>query len=138
MDNNFEGTKKSSERIAEGITKFMEKLANLRENESGFRIRQAAREYIRNFPVPSNKEDLIDFILYLDERRKDRKFGDEFFHKWKESNKKAMLLFPDDPTIISLTKESSTKKWSNLSSTQQIILICIILVLVGLIGSLFG
>ncbi|MBR0527713.1 MAG: hypothetical protein IJJ98_13660 [Prevotella sp.] len=142
MDNNVEGTKKSSERIAEGINKYMEKLDKVPKNESKAHIYLAAREFISSFPVPSNKEELIDFILYLDERRKSGMFQNEFLSKWKESNKKAVLLFPNDPSIISLTKESSSKKWSNLSSNQKFIrgygLALIILIVVILLGLLIG
>ncbi len=143
MDNYFERTEKSSSaRMAEGINEFMKKLEKVQKGESNFPIYSGAREFISAFPVPSNKEDLIDFILYLDERRKSGWFKDEFHSKWKESNKKAALLFPDDPTILSLTKDSSSKKWSNLSSNQKFIrvfgLVFIILVIVVLLGSLFS
>lgn len=139
MEYDVQTTKSSAEKLADGINEFLKKEADAKVNHEKWAIRRSIRTYIEGFSVPSNKEDLIDFIIAMDERRKNRMFEDEYYSKWKEAMKKAKLLFPDDPQIASITADLSSKKWSSFSSNQKfirvfVILVVFLFVLIGLMA----
>ena len=69
---------------------------------------------ISNFPVPTTKEDLLEFILFLEPKTKvnrgqdlayDQKKCQAFKKKYNECINKARLFFPDDPQFKALIPE---------------------------------
>lgn len=64
---------------------------------------------IMTFPIPSDKEDLIEFIASLDAGRKSSVGWAKAYHtKYKECILKAQVMFPGDPQICQLIKLTNT------------------------------
>ena len=105
--------------------------------------RKAIKNYIQHFPVPSSKEDLIEFTTAMDGNRKNSfsDYEDAYRAKYKECILKIKTLFPDDPQMMELVKITDTKL-DRLSSSQKIIagLACLFIVLLlwAGISSLFS
>ena len=65
---------------------------------------------IITFPVPTTKEDLLEFILYLEPKTHEKLFSNTselqyrlskaYKKKYEECRKKALVFFPDDPTVM--------------------------------------
>lgn len=107
-----EEAQKSSAKLAKGLNQFEEKLGKTKNAKESIAVHRQAVHYIEGFPVPSDKEDLIDFIIAMDERRKANTWAiykSGYKTKWKEAMKKAILLFPDDPHVIAVTAELRKK-----------------------------
>ena len=69
---------------------------------------------IANFPVPTTKEDLLEFILFIEPKTKTSRTQDyhyeqkkcqAFKKKYKDCINKAKLFFPDDPQFQALFKK---------------------------------
>lgn len=87
---------------------------------------------ISNFPVPTAKEDLLEFILFLQPKSKgglnqyksEEKIVDAYKCKYIECVEKAQLFFSDDPQFQPLfEKYADSKKfrWRNLTPIQQLL-----------------
>lgn len=85
---------------------------------------------ISNFPVPTAKEDLLEFILFLQPKSKgglnqdqsEAKIVDAYKCKYIECVEKAQLFFSDDPQFQPLfEKYADSKKfrWRNLTPLQK-------------------
>ena len=65
---------------------------------------------ITNFPVPTTKEDLIEFVLFLEPKTHVKLFSSgtsvqyhlskAYKKKYEECRKKALVFFPNDPTVM--------------------------------------
>lgn len=87
------------------------------------------RSTITNFPVPTTKEDLFEFILFLQPKSTPPKFGttttpaqqqlySAYKSKYDECIGKAQLLFANDPMFQPLFEQYAANKkkwWRNLS-----------------------
>ncbi len=120
---------KSSVKLAEGIQKILAK------GESGFFRDKSGEDvcnYIENFPIPNAKDDILDFLISLDAKRKagmlqQSGYESAYAIKYKEVIKKAKILFPGDPQIeqaIAMTD----KKY--LSATQKALIYLLIMMLI--------
>lgn len=130
----------SSAILAAGINQYEEQIGKAQKDTERFALRRQAINYIEGFPIPSNKEDLIDFIISLGESRNSGIgiYRRQYQSKWKEAMKKARLLFPDDPQVVAITKGLSPYKWDNLSKSNKDFLIYIaICIIVLIIAALF-
>lgn len=68
---------------------------------------------IRNFPVPTTKEDLLDFSIQMKSRRKsgeDPIIDDAYKAKFHECVDKCKMLFPDEPLVQDLIIEAQKKE----------------------------
>ena len=83
--------------------KLQEEVNNLREEGKSY---SPIRRLILEFPVPSDKEDLLDFIVKMEgERSHARHFTDQYKEKWDEAVKRAMYLFPEDSSFAQIFKQ---------------------------------
>ncbi|MCQ2195158.1 MAG: hypothetical protein MJZ28_09455 [Paludibacteraceae bacterium] len=79
---------------------------NVSANKSSLQLMQelknatSPKEVILNFPIPSGKEDLIEFLITMDTKRR---VGDNlssiYNAKYNEAKLKAQILFPEDSSI---------------------------------------
>ena len=95
---------KSSVKLAEGIQNLID---NGGKKFFGGDIddgtRTSVEEFIKNFPIPNAKDDLLDFIISLDTKRRDFEswFDGSYNTKYREAVNKARILFPGDSHLIS-------------------------------------
>lgn len=54
---------------------------------------------ITSFPLPSDRDDLIDFMLYLSKQARESEFSKQFKKKFEECANKAIALYPNDYDI---------------------------------------
>lgn len=71
---------------------------------------EAINSIIVTFPVPTTKEDLLEFILYTKSKLSDEVYGGSYFMKYKECIDKARFLFPDDRQMQALVEDSKGAK----------------------------
>lgn len=133
------GANHSAQRFADGIeeitSRFREKIASTSkaEKEEGlfgamkFTGAQASAQlemqmyreldnYIKNFVIPSSKDDLLEFIISMDAKRgffTGDILQNAYNVKYKEACKKARIVFPDDPQFADLFEAQNIEKKSN-------------------------
>ena len=139
----------SSVKMTDGINQIMEKWADKIESatKEGVKEENVSRlswekddevsEYIKNFPIPSSKDDLLEFITTMAGRRHSGSNEEEYNAKLKEAINKARTFFPDDPQLEPLIKRFTKLSWENLSTGQKILIGCI-LAMVSLSTNRFG
>lgn len=101
---------------------------------------------ITNFPVPTTKEDLLEFILFLQPKTKKPSINSDvnqvklypaYKSKYDECVNKAKLFFADDPQFKPLFAQAADSKkfrWRNMSMLQKMgICYGAVLLLVGII-----
>ena len=97
---------------------------------------ESIRKIIENFPVPSTKEDLLEFIFFTKSKSRGS-FNDNenplpaaYRKKYYECIDKAKFYFPNDPQFQTLYIEHETYKkqfWQNLNPKVRMVLIGVIL-----------
>lgn len=109
---------------------------------TGKRVNQI-RSTITNFPVPTTKEDLLEFILFLQPKSIPPKFGTTsdpaqqqlysvYKSKYDECIGKAQLLFANDPMFQPLFEQYAANKkkwWRNLSLATKTLIITLLLLI---------
>ena len=74
---------------------------------------------IVSYPVPNSKDDLLDFISYLQVKKdiprssSDRLIGKAYVAKYNQCFEKAKQLFPDDPIVKAKIEEEQKKRQEN-------------------------
>lgn len=64
-------------------------------------------EFIKNFPLPTGKEDMLEFIASLDARRRSKSNYQEAYNaKYQECVTKAKILFAGDSDVTSLLAQT--------------------------------
>ena len=106
---------KSSVKLAEGIQKMM---GMARKKAFTDQVSEAdiskIGNYISTFPLPNAKDDLLDFILNLDTKRKANDYDylvEAYDTKYREAVNKAKVIFPGDPQLeqaIAMTDKGYT------------------------------
>lgn len=129
----------SAQRLADGIAKitarFSEKIASaskVGKKEEGvfgalgfteipesyeleMQMDRELENYITNFVIPSSKDDLLEFIISMDAKRKNNDMlSDAYEVKYKEACKKARIIFPDDPQFEALFGTQDKEKASDV------------------------
>lgn len=150
---------KSSQRLAEKLEAIDEAYRGKKvEKNMGFGIKQdmtvfeVSREQvtvIKNFPVPTTKEDLLDFAISMQSKWKSSTMADDqvglksaYKAKYDECVNKAQLLFPNDPMFQGVFEQAQIDQkniWANMSTQKKallgiifvIIIMCILLAFVG-------
>lgn len=121
------------------VTKLSEQLQKIEQRSSGGLFSNVAEMYgaskrlkemattISNFPVPTTKEDLLEFILYIQPKIKssnassyDRQnvIPNAYRQKYEECINKVKMFFGDDPQFQPLLEQYNKYKkqwWANLS-----------------------
>ena len=134
------------------ITKFSKLLTETENRNSGFGIINGLKTLygvdnktlrvistINNFPIPTTKDDLLEFILFIEPKITEKsidnstpgniKIADAYKKKYNECIKKAKLFFNNDPQFLQLFAQYENNKkfkWSNLSGRARFIIIYLI------------
>ena len=127
---------KSSEELAKGIQKILEEpstlLSTLGLNVNG---NSRVKSFILNFPIPTAKADIVDFLLSLSAKKSDQVYGDTYRAKMKEVRAKAKILFAGDPQLEAALAETTGNWWSEMSRTAKLgigfVLFYVIIMLIG-------
>lgn len=140
---------KSSQRLADKLEAIEEAYRGKKvEKNMGFGIKQdmtifeVSREQvtaIKNFPVPTTKEDLLDFAISMQSRWNSSTSGDDqvglksaYKAKYDECVNKAQILFPNDPMFQGIFEQHQADKkkiWANMSTQKKALLGLILLVI---------
>lgn len=118
----------STKNLAELIDKVMLENNNLQLREGMAPIdlekekKQRIVNAIQNFPVPSTKSDLFEFITSL-QSKTSGKYGNAYKVKLEECILKAKTLFPNDKTFAGLIEKYEKKKIEKNAKIKKILLI---------------
>lgn len=115
-----------------------QKIAKVRYDHDMNNINKV-NEFIKNFPLPTGKEDLLEFIASLDARRRSQSYYQEAYNaKYKECTNKAKIQFAGDAQIEALLSRTEKFSISKLSKRQRkTILYAIIAFIIIVGGSLY-
>lgn len=130
----------SAKELADGIQKIM--------SEGGMGIFSRDKtltkcvQFIKDFPIPNTKDDMLEFLITLDAKRKTKDVGLNFQgyygDKYKEVVKKAQFLFPDDKQIQSAIDSTNKFSWENITYVQWCIIGLVIFFLICFVGCSVG
>lgn len=123
----------SSVRLAAGIQKLLDRAKGKELSRKEF---DQICSYIRNFPIPTTKDDMLEFILSLKAKTTVQDYVDivsSYNAKLKETVAKAKIIFADDPQIQAAVKEVTKFKWSNLTYETKFLMILGILFVLSLL-----
>lgn len=121
----------SSKKLFVGIQNIEEKWNPIIEEES-YRERKnkyeaekkkEVKDFIKLFPVPSDKEDLLDFISSLGAIRHSPIYEEEYFYKFNEALNKAKTNYSNDPQYVPLIERYSKFSWENLSDNYRFLFV---------------
>ena len=118
--------------------------------------KKRVKEALVQFPTPSDKDDLLDFMLYLKPKIQHSEHSDAFLMKYNECVEKVEMLYPEDPDfekiIGSKVKKNGWGKFrGNMRKTGMVmggigravwillkivLVIIVIIVILAIIGSL--
>ena len=131
-------------RLSEGVQNFLEKKEGLWDSLNSQKIRQVS-QYITNFPIPSSKDDMIEFITSLDAKRRLSSPGQDFLQsaygaKYKEVINKAKIIFAGDEQIENAIKMTNRFSFSCLTGMQKsligLIIMFVLCVVMAVIASI--
>lgn len=115
----------SSEVLARKIS---ELLSNHRKTEHVI-------EEIKNFPLPTSKEDLLEFIASMDAKRKEQgPLQQAYRAKFNEAITKAKTFFATDSQVMGMVKSLDKFSVSALTKMQKIICLVAVIVVVIIIA----
>ena len=141
---------KSSQRLAEKLEaiddayrgKSVEKKVGfgLKQDMTVFDIGREKVTVIKSFPVPTTKEDLLDFAISMQSRWSSSTMADDqlglksaYKAKYDECINKSKILFPNDPMFQGVFEQHQVDKkniWANMSTQKKAFLILVIIMLV--------
>ena len=145
---------KSSQRLAEKLEAINEAYRGKKiEQNMGFGMKQdvtifeVGREQvtaIKSFPVPTTKEDLLDFAISMQSKwnsstLSDRLAGLESAYKAKydECVNKAQILFPNDPMFQGVFEQYQADKkniWANMSTQKKALLGLVLFIVLSILS----
>lgn len=116
---------RSSEKLAEKISFLLHSKA--KENH--------IVEEIKNFPLPTGKEDLMEFIASMDAKRKEQgPLQQAYRTKFNEAITKAKTFFSNDAQVMGMVKSLDKFSVSALTKMQKIICLVAVIVVVIIIA----
>lgn len=137
---------KSSQRLAEKLEAI--EVAYRGKENGEFDVHREQVTAIKNFPIPTTKEDLLDFAISMQSRWKSSTLDDgiagiksAYKAKYDECVKKAQVLFPNDPMFQGVFEQYQADKkniWANMSVVQKYFLVLGLMFLFGLILAFLG
>lgn len=133
---------KSSQRLAEKLEAIDEAYRGkkiehnvgfgMKEDRTIFKVGREQVTAIKSFPVPTTKEDLLDFAISMQSKWKSSTMGDDqlglksaYKAKYDECVNKAQILFPNDPMFQGVFEQYQADKkniWANMSTSIKILL----------------
>ena len=117
---------RASVQMAEGVQKLMS-----RKQE------EQTREFIKNYPIPNTKDDILDFLLSLRAKAEENGlYQNSYIAKYKETLSKAKILFADDPQVQAAVQEVTRKKL--ISSKMQLLIFAGVLFIIAIIISILS
>lgn len=145
---------KSSQRLAEKLEAIDEAYRGkkiehnvgfgMKEDRTRFDILREKDTAIKNFPVPTTKEDLLDFAISMQSKWKsdDGYSGlrSAYKAKYDECVNKAQILFPNDPMFQGVFEQHQADKkinWANMSTATKVILGLVLFILFCVFMSIF-
>ena len=95
---------------------------------------------IKNFPVPTTKEDLLDFAISMQSRWNTEQslLRAAYKSKYDECVNKAKILFPNDPMFQGIFTQHQEDKKKMSPTTKYLIVLGIITLVPLIIGLLFA
>ena len=127
---------RSSVRLAAGIQRMMDRAKGKELTEK--EVAQIC-SYIKNFPIPTTKDDILEFMLLC--RAKAGPSDDisaAFYTKIDETVAKAKIIFPDDPQVQAAVKEVTKFRWYDLGILWLLIGSLILMGIVLILGKFVG
>lgn len=125
----------SAERFAKELAVLLDKHKDAYTDTKKSDRNSAICEFIMSFPVPTSKEDMLEFLASLDAKRRiNSDFQNAYDAKYKECATKAKILFAGDKQIEALL--SQTEKFSVSKLTKKQIVIFTV-VIIGLVFSIY-
>ena len=131
---------KSSQSLAEKLEAIEE--AYRGKEDSEFDVHREQVTAIKNFPIPTTKEDLLDFAISMQSRWKSSTSDDDFAGlksaykaKYYECVNKAQVLFPNDPMFQGVFEQYQADKkniWANMSIGIKFLVGCVLVFLFSL------
>lgn len=116
----------------------------IKEDRTRFDIIREKDTAIKNFPVPTTKEDLLDFAISMQSKwSSDDGFSglkSAYKAKYDECVKKAQVLFPNDPMFQGVFEQHQADKkinWANMSTATKVILGLVLFILFCVFMSIF-
>lgn len=115
----------SSRKFSETIDKLTREgednsiLKSLSQSFSGGGTQTKISNFIKHFPIPNTKADLMEFIITMKSKMNDgySPYSDAYRIKYKECIDKAKLLFPHDKDFEPLLLEDKKMGWWKKQST---------------------
>lgn len=103
-------TNSSAERFAKELAALMDKRKSDKE----------IKEFVKSFPIPTSKEDMLEFIASMDARRRNQSdFQGAYSTKYKECVTKAKIQFAGDTQIGALLAQTEKFSMSKMTKSQK-------------------
>ena len=107
-----------------------------KKNQLKERKNKDIKDFIKLFPVPTDKNDLYDFINAIADKRNGA-HGIEYTEKFNESIKKAKALYENDPQFKPLIEKYTKISWENSPLLRYLIYLAIGIIAYYLLLTLF-
>lgn len=106
----------SAERFAKELAVIIDKHKDARTDREKEQRDRETNEFIKNFPIPTSKEDMLEFIASMDARRRSNsEYQNAYGTKYKECITKAKVLFIGDPELEKLFAQTEKLNYSGYS-----------------------
>ena len=99
---------------------------------------------IKSFPVPTTKEDLLDFAISMQSRWNSSTMEDDqlglksaYKAKYDECVNKAQILFPNDPMFQGVFEQYQADKkniWANMSTQKKALLGLVLFIVLSILS----
>lgn len=130
-------TNNSAERFAKELAVLIDKHKDAYSDTEKSDRNRAIREFIMSFPVPTGKEDMLEFLANLDAKRRNMSdYQSAYAAKYKECATKAKIQFAGDKQVEALLNH--TEKFSVSKLTKNQIVIFAVIFAVVIIGVVFS
>lgn len=94
----------SATKFAEGLVEATEKAIKGKDKNG-----EIIENFIRSFPLPNNRDDLLEFIASMEARRHNSYERDEYKAKLVEAINKAEMFYPNDPQFKTIIQQIRDK-----------------------------
>lgn len=82
--------------------------------------KKRVKEALVQFPTPSDKDDLLDFMLYLKPKIQHSEHSDAFLMKYNECVEKVEMLYPEDPDFEKIIgSEVKKNSWGKIRGNMK-------------------
>lgn len=99
-------------------------------------IEKTTKEKVHNaivsFPIPNSKDDLLDFMSYIEIKKKENGSDDVIRKKYNQCVEKAIQLFPDEPIVKSIIDKKKKDAEEDEKNTKELRRGCLIKFIIGI------